>query len=71
MEKATNILELPIKKEIPEIFKDWDKINYKETIKLRYKPIGTRSKRKDIKKVTGYSLYLDIWQDGRHKYEFL
>lgn len=46
---------------IPALVKRIDGMNHNKKIKLRYKP--TESK--------GYSLYLDLWFDGKRHYEFL
>jgi len=45
----------------PKILDDLKKINYKKKIKIRYKKL----------KSGGYSLYLDIWHNGKRDYEIL
>lgn len=46
---------------IPSIIKKIDGLNHNKKIKLRYKMTDGR----------GYSLYLDLWFDGKRHYEFL
>jgi integrase len=45
----------------PAILKRVEGQNHGKKIKIRYKPRGTK----------GYSLYLDLWYEGRRHYEFL
>jgi len=47
--------------ETPKILKDLKKTNYKKKIKVRYKKL----------RFGGYSLYLDIWHNGKREYETL
>ena len=46
---------------IPASLQNLDKANLKKTIKIRYRR---------LKKET-FSLYLDVWHNGRREYEFL
>jgi integrase len=71
MAEQAKIYKLTHRKEVPSIFKNLSKLNHKKRIKIRYKPIGTRNIKKNITQITGYSLYLDYWHNGKHEYQFL
>ena len=56
----TNETQKTLKNNFPTVLNDLDKLNHKKRIKIRYKKIKQ-----------GYSLYLDIWNNGKREYQFL
>ena len=66
MNNRATILKIPSQnirshgKSIPAILKNLEKLNHKKRIKIRYKKLND-----------SYSLYLDIWNNGKREYQIL